>query len=433
MSRIGKIRALVARPIESADLGFESSGVLTFRRATVTTLGTRVSAFDPESVLDHLGDTSPGDSARLRFDARTLKAIMKGGSLYALRNDSIAASLDQAILQRRVSVLQRYSHADFISSEQNRFYGAADGPESRVARLSRLKQAIVDRRTSLDAAYAGEEKVLKETESITTPAGVTITESFSTPVATTGGQTSVFDGPELKEVIRGGTTEPSIWQVNDWKALRTNEYLASRSVSKYPAGDSQFLQRTKMQRDVYRVPAAETAIEFERSMIDVEDKLLEAQLQSRRSPSASSILLAELGIIDAEVRKLQLDYIHSYLVSPISGVVTAVHKEIGETIGAGEPVVRVENDEKLLLIGVIQFRGMLRIGSKASLSLSDLHEANDPLKIQGAEVVAIRGHDTDNDEWELTMLCSNPVGEQQSRLIPINYTFDRDSTTIEFE
>ncbi len=46
-------------------------------------------------------------------------------------------------------------------------------------------------------------------------------------------------------------------------------------------------------------------------------------------------------------------------------------------------------------------------------------------------MVAIRGHDADNDEWEVVIQIANPQ-TTGGRLLPLNYAFDRDATQVFF-
>lgn len=47
-------------------------------------------------------------------------------------------------------------------------------------------------------------------------------------------------------------------------------------------------------------------------------------------------------------------------------------------------------------------------------------------------IAAIRGHTADDDEWEIILQCSNPLDANGRRQMPINYSFDRDTTALVF-
>jgi multidrug resistance efflux pump len=62
------------------------------------------------------------------------------------------------------------------------------------------------------------------------------------------------------------------------------------------------------------------------------------------------------------------------LVTPINGLVTGVFCDLGDCVQAGQPVMRVENDDEVVIVGTIKFRGVLTVGASASITtnLGDL-------------------------------------------------------------
>ena len=115
------------------------------------------------------------------------------------------------------------------------------------------------------------------------------------------------------------------------------------------------------------------------------------------------------------------------MISPFSGLITAIYKDVGETVGAGEPILRIENDEELLVVGFIQYRGSLRLQQQVTLA-TKIFETNETKELPG-RLVAIRGHDADDDEWDVIIHCSNAENPDE-RIIPINYHFDKDTTEL---
>jgi multidrug resistance efflux pump len=132
---------------------------------------------------------------------------------------------------------------------------------------------------------------------------------------------------------------------------------------------------------------------------------------------------------DLEVRRLQITFAETYLTAPFAGTVTAVFKDVGECVQAGEPVIRVENDAVVFLTGRIQYFGVLKIGQDVVVRAADLYESGQSQDFPG-KVKGIRGHAADDDEWEVFIECDNPVGAGGRRLLPIYYQFDKDTTTI---
>ena len=140
---------------------------------------------------------------------------------------------------------------------------------------------------------------------------------------------------------------------------------------------------------------------------------------------------ADLRALDQEIRVLQSNYAHTYLVPPIGGIVTSVYKDIGESVEPGEPILRVENDAYVLLVGIIQVRSAIWPGVKITLTAKDIFETGSTKKVT-ATIVSVRGHDADNDEWEIVAEAKNPYVTGKPTL-PLNYHFDTDTTDIKVD
>ena len=120
-----------------------------------------------------------------------------------------------------------------------------------------------------------------------------------------------------------------------------------------------------------------------------------------------------------------------------------MYKDLGESVAVGEPVLTIEDHSHLLIVGRIQFRGVLRLddplgaGGKARISTTSLFEDGQVQEFRNVKIVSIRGHDVDNDEYDLILECENPLIDpadaSKGRLLPINYHFDRDDTEIFFD
>jgi hypothetical protein len=108
--------------------------------------------------------------------------------------------------------------------------------------------------------------------------------------------------------------------------------------------------------------------------------------------------------------------------------VTIVYKDLGESVQAGEPVIRLENDDVVFVVGQVLFRGALRVGQSVTVHIDDLFAEGTPLDVPGV-IKAVRGHDTDNDEWDIVIECKNP-STGGVKALPIYYQFDRDLSSI---
>ena len=131
--------------------------------------------------------------------------------------------------------------------------------------------------------------------------------------------------------------------------------------------------------------------------------------------------------MDLDIKRIQVAYIDTILVSPIDGVVTGVFRNKGDFVCAGQPVVRVENDQEILLVGTIKFRGLVSVGSSVTVT-TQVFDSPTSLSVSGS-VVAVRGHDSEDEQWEVLILCNNRAAGKP--IFPINYNFDFDDTTID--
>ena len=199
----------------------------------------------------------------------------------------------------------------------------------------------------------------------------------------------------------------------------------------------------------FRHPSAENEMTGQRALVQLKDEqfnqeLFSLQVRERNDGTTQvdmdDILENELRVIDHDVRKVQLNYVHTFLVSPITGVVTGVFKDIGESVQVGEAVLQIENDASVLLVGRLNYRSKLEIGMKPMVKAFHVFEADTtdiPLEMEG-EIVSIRGHRADNDEWDIVIRCDNRENPTLSsddgkRKFPLNYTFDRHHTKVVIE
>ena len=151
-------------------------------------------------------------------------------------------------------------------------------------------------------------------------------------------------------------------------------------------------------------------------------------LFSQNLPFLKQVFANELSAIDADVKRLQVGYLNTILLSPISGVITGVFVDLGDCVRVGQPVVRVENDEEILIVGTLQYRSLLAIGSAVTIT-TQIFDSPKPLTVNG-KVVSIRGHDSEDEEYDVIIRCSNR-NVDKAPIFPINYNFDYDDTTVD--
>ena len=111
----------------------------------------------------------------------------------------------------------------------------------------------------------------------------------------------------------------------------------------------------------------------------------------------------ELDSIDISVYHLQIAFLKTFLLTPISGTVTGVYKQPGDAVRAGETVLRVEDNSSVYLIGTVVYRGPIGIGMTAQISTSLYDVSGAPTTIPGT-IVSARGRGAD-DIWEIVAYC----------------------------
>jgi hypothetical protein len=141
-------------------------------------------------------------------------------------------------------------------------------------------------------------------------------------------------------------------------------------------------------------------------------------------PKLDQIFNNELNSLNADVYQLQIAYLNTILLSPIPGIVTGIYKNPGEAVKAGEPVIRVENDKVILLVGTLVYPGPIKVGSAVTVSTTLFDTGNPPTTVTGG-AVAVRGRREQDDHWDVIVLCSN-LDSNNSPIFPLGYHFDYD-------
>ncbi len=456
-----KVRSLRARASQSADLSFNMAGVIAGRNYDFTTdhgsahLGKAVRQFDMRAQLyAHLGDTLPeGGSAvsgaQLRFGSSAISQLLTseaGGRpapyLFSLRNETLAAALDQALLKRENAFLERYKYVIQIVDRLR-----ASSP-AITDHLRQLLAKSEERFRVLDTEYKKDSvEVRKATSSQQSVSGdyavVTQNTTHSTTLATWNSAmpldepmrseivTQINDANGAKVQTHGMENSASLPRIlneaGKWELVNTPDFVSQRGDSRTTSSG---MQVTETPDPRYTHPRLDNEIEYRQMSQAVHGELIKQDLASQRLPHLERILENELQAIDFEIRSLQLNFAHTYLTAPFDGVVTALYKDIGESIEAGEPILRLENDAILLIIGQVQAAGVVRLGAAVRIEFDD-KETGVQRQLIG-RVVSVRGHEADDDEWDIIVQADNPVLAGGSRLVPLNYHFDSDSTQLSF-
>lgn len=440
MPTTGAIRNLRVRPSQSADLSFNMPGVISFQNYDFDTgigtahLGKSVKAFDIDNQLyQYLGETLPSDGdiedgARLKYEAGQIRAILMTGQngnpapfLFALRNESLAASLDQIVDRRENAFLERYKHAAAISTRLQESY-----PEI-LARLNNLLTKSQQRFSLLDTEYANDGVIIKKGMVTATRTQVPAMAMWNTAIS--------GDSPSGTHLItevkdKDGNLVQKHEILNTASIPRLRDDAGDWKVPDSPTIESQSSEAATRDEQ-YSHPRLDNEMTHDQIMVSLHNDLIKQEAASHRVPHIERILRNELDSLDQEIRTLQVNFAHTFLFSPFDGIVTAIYKDVGEGVEPGEPIARVENDHVIYSVGQIQFRGVIHIGQAATIVADDLFETGQVERFSGT-VVSIRGHETDNDEWDVIVEFENPVDPDTGRrLLPLNYHFDPETTRIE--
>jgi biotin carboxyl carrier protein len=428
---------------QSVDVAFNMAGIVGAQNHDHAAhtgpafLGQRVARFDlAAQVYARLAELHATDEGLLRFGSAEISTLLRPNALFALRNEALGAALDQLIQQRRAAFRDRFKHRAAIQTLMSQTI------PDLLTHLAGMRTSGEQRFQLLDAEY-GAGSVVKTTVTRTT-APTTTSRTRVNPVSTVSAELDGSDvalqrpiQTEVFEVKNGGAQEdivqrqktprtvgvPSVLSGGAWRAATTP--FETQVVETTVAA----AQEMTSELQAFSHPKLENAFGFHQTMAALLPEVLRHKTTELKLADIAEIMASELQILDLEVRTLQLNYVHSHLTAPIDGLITAVFKDVGESVEPGEPVLRIENDRVVLFVGRIQHQGRLSVGRNARLVLGSVFEDGSTQTIEGT-IVAIRGHEADNDEWEIVIRTDNPIVDG-SPLLPLQYSLDPDTDRLE--
>lgn len=450
MSDKVKMRSLRAQACQTVDVSFNMPGVIAKQnfnhqsRKGVAQLGSRVSSFDlTANVYNILHEKiGTGDNeATFKYNSSEIAKLLSDGTaspyLFSLRNQTLAVSLDQAIAKRAISFFDKYKHIKELKDLMEKYL-----PES-IASLEELQNTVTDRHTAIKSAYQADNLTgVVKTNISETLIPESSTETYSNPIAMVSSEFKVGTGPSdasittnvyekatdtllSRQVTPMTGTSPMVNADEGWRRPAPGEMVTS-STTKTKVADKQ-VTTTKI--NSYSHPSLENDAQYHQSLVALYSQILSTKSANMRTPYLDKMFVLELESLDAEVRAIQLNFVHTYLIPPINGVITAIYKDIGEPVEPGEPVLRIENDEYLYLVGQVMSRKVIRAGATVTLSAT-LFEGLNSESIDGV-IKVVRGHDIDSDEWEVVIETKNPKDSSGNLLIPLNYQFDSQRDQLE--
>jgi hypothetical protein len=454
----GQVVSLKVMPSQSAILCFDLEGII---GQSDVKLGQSVTRFDFASFYANLGSTVDGNPARLVYDSqaiRTDKAVA-ASTLMGLRAESWKAVLDKAIRARENAFYQKYADQAAVIALQRQYYDPAN-PDSKPARLAALSAIAQHQANALNAAYQadGRQGVVKSTtselRSTTTSSGASITQATSDGSTNSQGtnfQDNVTAGPTnrfgIDEAFSAGRSGPdTITDTGTYTRNVIDEDTSPPNVTVYISSSGQQVAMSQgtmtssgqVQLDQaiantdygYRVPGLENAAQNHRSQISLMDEQFAQFMLGQNLPYLEQVFANELQAIDLDVKRLQVAYLDTILMSPIDGIVTGIFKQLGEGIKTGEAAIRVENNTPALLVGTVVYRGMLSVGATVTITstLFSRPPGTAPTVITGT-IVAAQGHTSEDDWWDVAITYDNVDGKGNP-ILPLHYRFDFDDTSV---
>lgn len=485
---VAKVISLSVRPLNVSHLCFEVDGIVEVSPAQ---LGAKVAAFDFPAFYAILAivPTVAGDASLLLFNSLEIDAAVAPFALVALRKEGRRIALAKAINARQNPYYSKYGHiADIVSRMETNYSPSVLG--SKTQRLEVLAGIATDQWNLLKNAYTSENPprtgVVKTTSSLllsttesretgatfggTTETGGTTTkgQTFEESLSAGGVDVNTPDNPFNEGILHQEVSMPppgqmpaiigfdqvppgdvgkgSSFQPQTSLPVAMNEQ-AGTSVDTATVNETTTVnegtestgialqQQTVFNTDYgYRTPYLEGAAQYERAQISLIDQQYAQFMATLNLPNLALVLQNEKNNIDGDVHRLQIAYLNTILMSPIAGTVTGIYKQPGDSVRAGEPVIRVEGSSTIFLQATVVYRGPIVIAPSGAppppnstvtvqTKLFDLEPL--PTPVTGT-VVSARGH-SDDDTWDLIVKCNN-LDASNNPIFPLGYHFDFDDT-----
>jgi hypothetical protein len=371
---------LTATPSAWANLSFEVGGIVQTSNAT---LGKTVSAFDFVTLYGLLGVKTenqvgvisgghgPLPNPANLYNSIDLLNTVGGSALMSLRAESIKAMLDKACALRANIYYAKFANQGSIISQIQTNLSAAN---SYVQHLMDLSTTQVTTLTSEyngdDPNYPGEPKL--------DPSGVAKTTSSALNA----------------KVMNAGGAITSL----DTQTMNYEDYG-------------------------YRMPQLEADAQNTRAQISLMAEQFAQFMAGQTYGVLDNVFSNELTAIDMDVKRLQVAYVNTVLLPPVSGTVTGIYKQVGEAVLPGETVMRIEDTSTIYLVGTLICPQMVSLNSAVTVQANSLFSSGTTATLNGS-VIAARGDDRGDDWWNVVISCPNSIG------VAPNYTFDYEDTTV---
>jgi biotin carboxyl carrier protein len=426
-----KVISVVAQPIRGSYICFEVGGILD-RLYVDLGVDLRLGAKDItfEKLCDPLRSSkvAPGDPSRLQFDATRVVNRAMPFALAKLRNEMSKCALDTAINTRQNLYFSKYANSSSVISTIRASYSRTS-PASKPNLLTSLGDIAEQQFTALSDAYMEDDRtgVVRATNSTVQ---TDTTSSGNSQRGSNFNQESV--GENLGPGVKWPDAVPPAWQGRPTRTTTGETQTAVTVGSNYEEsrtnGSASGTQSAVNVDYEYRTPYLDTRARHMRANISLIDQKFESFMFEQNVPHLEKIFENELASIDNDVCRLQIALLRSFLISPIPGIVTGIYKNPGDAVNAGEPVLRVENNDIVLLLANVVYRGAIPIGSTATVTTTLFGPSSPATPLPTGSVVAARGKG-DRDQWEVVVQIDN-IDASGNQIVPLGYVFDREYTDL---
>lgn len=379
------------RPFQVSHLCFEVGGIL---GQSFVELGTKVFAFNSREFYVKLQTFGPFDSHFIDDNLNLDDQLV----LASLRAESLRVALDKAIHLRANAFITKYGKAAEIASL---FKASASDKSTRLTRLSQRSQQRTDK-LLLAYQHSGRD----ETDVVMKTHTDIVAISHEGPIMTT---TTVVD----EKTTTSNAAHKFDISANEVKNHDLAEAVETQSIDNFGYD--------------FRMPFIEEDMRNDRDQNTIADQKISLFLQSHYLDRLEEVFANELASIDADINRMGLAYLGTILLSPINGIVTGVYKNPGDSVSAGEPVFRVEDDGVVLIVANVVCRGPVFIGQVLSITTT-LFDGTGSLVSVSATIVAARGQG-DDDQWEVIGKVAN-IDAAGKKIFPLGYRFDNDITQV---
>jgi biotin carboxyl carrier protein len=441
-----KVISLTVRAYQVSHLCFEVGGILeslNVQKNRTTLLGQIIASGEPltpfnfEAFYSTLGafpihpgipPLVPPDPSRLRYGVSEIQSFVATSTLATLRAEPAKIALNMGMNDRQNAYFAKYGNAAGIVAKTNEYYSLSVS-DSKPARLATLRTLSEEQADKLSHAYSTANPprtgVVKTTQSVLT----STTQSSGT-------STEVGQSNEESLSASGSGTAPNLpaaggqFHGNEFSGPATLDLQEGSSSDGTNSTGSASETQTILNTDYgYRIPYIENQAQHQRAQISLMDQQFAQFMFGQNLANLEQVFQNELSNINNNVFRLQVGYLNTILMSPMSGIVTGVYKNPGDAVYAGEPVIRVEDVSIVYVVGTLIYQGPIALGSTATITTTLFGLSGvAPIQVQGT-VVVVRGQ-SQEDQWSIVVECFN--GSNANPTIPPGYHFDYDDTTITF-